>query len=188
MPSDASLSRFGVLPDMIPRWYAPILNQPTSSPMMTRMFGGLCCCCAAAGTLAAVTATNDASRPRRNVLVILMARFLSSGCPNWAGSRRPVTVASNVRRDGKMQPLLRRETRKPRAMGGGFIHSVRAFRAEPTHVSCTQDGMVEQSQVREGLLEITLRYRSFLSDHAPHVREMRQSSCDAANAAARREC
>src|SRR5208282_2283742 len=39
MPWEASLSRFGVLPDMIPRWYAPMLNQPTSSPMMTRMLG-----------------------------------------------------------------------------------------------------------------------------------------------------
>jgi len=41
-----------------------------------------------------------------------MAGFLSSGCPNWAGSRRPVTITPHVRRDG-MQPLLRRETRKP---------------------------------------------------------------------------
>jgi hypothetical protein len=43
--------------------------------------------------------------------------------------------------------------------------------------------MVEQSQVCEGLFEITLRYRSFVSDHAPHVREMRQYSRDAAKAA-----
>src|SRR5262245_9714619 len=41
MPWDANLSRFGVLPAMIPRWYAPMLNQPTSSPMMNTMFGFL---------------------------------------------------------------------------------------------------------------------------------------------------
>src|SRR5262245_65123526 len=99
-----------------------MLNQPTSSPMMTRMFGGLCCCCATAGALAAVMATNDESRPRQNVLVILMAGFLSSGCPNWAGSRRPVTITPHVRRDG-MQPLLRRETRKPlHACDGRRVH------------------------------------------------------------------
>ena len=39
MPCDASLSRFGVLPDIMPWLYAPILNQPTSSPMMTIIFG-----------------------------------------------------------------------------------------------------------------------------------------------------
>src|SRR5215831_11977576 len=89
-----------------------MLNQPTSSPMMTRMFVGLCCCCAAAGTLVAVMAANDARRPRHKFLVILMVCFLSSGCPNRVGSRRPVTITPNVRRDG-MQPLLRRETQKP---------------------------------------------------------------------------
>src|SRR5215475_7326550 len=41
MPCDASLSRLGVFPDMIPWWYAPMLNQPTSSPIMTIMFGFL---------------------------------------------------------------------------------------------------------------------------------------------------
>src|SRR5262245_28472895 len=64
-----------------------------------------------------------------------------------------------------------------RAMGGGFIHIVRASvrTAAPTHASCTEDAMAEQSQVREGLCEIRLRYRSFVSHHAPHVCEMRQS-------------
>src|SRR5437879_6300872 len=47
MPSEASLSRFGVLPAIMPRWYAPMLNHPTSSPMTTRMLGF--CCCAGAG-------------------------------------------------------------------------------------------------------------------------------------------
>src|SRR5262245_66472759 len=32
--------------------------------------------------------------------------------------------------------------------------------------------MVKQSQVREGLCEITLHYRSFVSNHAPHVCEI----------------
>src|SRR5215831_11767683 len=104
--------------------------QPMSSPMMKRMLG-FCCCCA----LAAVMAANDARRPRQKFLVILMDGFLSSGCPNRAGSRRPVTVTPNVRRDG-MQSLLRRETRKPRAMGGRFIHIVRAFRADSRSHAC----------------------------------------------------
>src|SRR5271156_1730024 len=47
MPSLASLSRFGVLPDMIPWLYAPMLNHPTSSPMITRMLGFLSCAHAA---------------------------------------------------------------------------------------------------------------------------------------------
>src|SRR5215475_6872951 len=48
-----------------------MLNQPTSSPMMTRMFGGRCCCCASACVPAAVIATKPASRPRhiRRVLM-----------------------------------------------------------------------------------------------------------------------
>src|SRR5262245_66548770 len=48
--------------------------------------------------------------------------------------------------------------------------------------------MVAQSQVREGLCEIRLRYRSFVSHHAPHVCEMRRSSRTAANAATRGKC
>src|SRR5262245_28143541 len=98
--------------------------------MITRMFGGLCCW-ATAGALAAVMATNDASSPRKSFLVEHMACFLSSGCPNWAGSRRPVRVTPNVRRDG-MQPLLRRETRKPlHPCDGRRVHPhFRAFRAD----------------------------------------------------------
>src|SRR5262245_13135528 len=69
--------------------------QPMSSPMMKRMLG-FCCCCA----LAAVMAANDARRPRHKFLLIRMACFLSSVCLNRAGSRRPVTVTPNVRRDG----------------------------------------------------------------------------------------
>src|SRR5262245_44681487 len=49
-----------------------MLNQPTSSPMMTRMFGGRCCCCCANACVpAAVIATTPASRPRhiRRVLM-----------------------------------------------------------------------------------------------------------------------
>src|SRR5215472_10880932 len=75
-----------------------------------------------------------------------------------------------------------------RVMGGGFVQIVRASSlrtAEPAHVSCTVDAMVEQSQVREGLCEITSRYRSFVSNHAPHVCEMRRYRRDAAKAATR---
>src|SRR5215471_17701820 len=84
MPSDASLSRFGVFPDMIPRWYAPILNQPTSSPMMTRMFGGRCCCCADAGVSSA-EATNAA---KESQTVLLLCMPLSCCCNLRCG--RPV--------------------------------------------------------------------------------------------------
>ena len=42
MPSEASLSRLGVRPAMMPWLYAPILNQPMSSPMMTMMLGLFC--------------------------------------------------------------------------------------------------------------------------------------------------
>src|SRR5262245_1634695 len=41
MPSEARRSKLGVRPAMIPRWYAPTLNQPMSSAMMTMMFGFL---------------------------------------------------------------------------------------------------------------------------------------------------
>src|SRR5215467_6100705 len=71
-----------------------MLNQPTSSPMMTRMLGGLCCCCccgccccggrgcgcggccAAAGVLAIVIAAMDASRPSQMVLLMLCSSCL----------------------------------------------------------------------------------------------------------------
>ncbi len=81
--------------------------QPMSSPMMKRMLG-FCCCCAAAGALAAITATNDTSRPRQNFLVRLMASFLIFGCPNWAGSRRP------RRRFGAMMSNILRYGWKPK--------------------------------------------------------------------------
>src|SRR5262245_9476773 len=88
-----------------------------------------------------------------------------------------------------MQPLLRRETRKPlHPCDGPHCSSFPCGQPEPTHVSCTEDAMVAQSQVREGLFEITLRYRSFVSNHAPHICEMRRSSRTAANAATHRKC
>src|SRR5262249_46782047 len=58
-------------------------------------------------------ATHAPSRPSDNFLVILMACFLHSGCPNWTGSRRPVTVTPNVGATAWMQLVLRRETRTP---------------------------------------------------------------------------
>src|SRR5215470_17647388 len=48
-----------------------MLNQPTSSPMMTRMFGGRCCCCANACVPAAIIATTPASRPRHIRLALM---------------------------------------------------------------------------------------------------------------------
>src|SRR6516164_6738344 len=64
--ADGFATMFGVLPDMIPRWYAPILNQPTSSPMMTRMLG--LCCCAHTGAPANIKEASIASRPIRNFI------------------------------------------------------------------------------------------------------------------------
>lgn len=54
--------------------------------------------------------------------------------------------------------------------------------AEPTQVFCTEDALVEQSQVCEGLFDITLLYRSFVSNRAHHVCEIKcgRSSRDAA--------
>src|SRR5262249_10281538 len=46
-----------------------MLNQPTSSPMMTRMLGF---CCAAAGTLAAIKHASNASGPSLRSLLMLM--------------------------------------------------------------------------------------------------------------------
>src|SRR5262245_17063754 len=78
-----------------------------------------------------------------------------------------------------------------RLMDGGLAHIVvRAScvrTAEPAHVSCTEHPTAEQSQVRDGLFEIALRYRSFVSNHAPHVcgNGMRRFGRDAAKAATR---
>src|SRR5215471_15712439 len=116
--------------------------QPMSSPMMKRMLGFCCCCCA----FAAVMAMNDESRPRKNLLVELMACFLSSGCPNRAGSRRPVTVTPKVQREGMHAPLLRHQTREPlHALDGWRVHtdcsSFFPGTAGSAHVSCTEDAI-----------------------------------------------
>jgi hypothetical protein len=42
--------------------------------------------CAAAGMLATVMAANDANRPRRMLLTILMVHFLVVDCPRWTGA------------------------------------------------------------------------------------------------------
>src|SRR5262245_13006090 len=67
-----------------------------------------------------------------------------------------------------------------RLMDGGFTHIVGAScvrTAESAHVSCTEDAMLEQSQVRDGL-EITSPDGSFDPNHASHVcgNNMRRSS------------
>src|SRR3954453_15887741 len=76
MPCEASLSRFGVFPDIMPRWYAPMLNQPTSSPMMTSMFGGRCCC-AVAGKAASVKVDSATAlvQTRLRILMVCFLRF-----------------------------------------------------------------------------------------------------------------
>src|SRR5262245_15242050 len=63
--------------------------QPMSSPMMKSMLGFCCGCCAAAGVLAAVTATNDASRPRQTLLVILMDLFSMVWLPEMGRQPAP---------------------------------------------------------------------------------------------------
>src|SRR5262245_47813165 len=72
-----------------------MFQMPMSSPMIMMMLG---CCCAAAGALAAMTAANDASRPRQSFLAIFMNLALNSGCPKRAGSRRPVTTVFTCRK------------------------------------------------------------------------------------------
>jgi hypothetical protein len=110
--------------------------------------------------------------------------------------RQPAPGDSSRRTFGAMacNPycVVRSGSPSMRLMDGGLIHIiVRAScvrTAESTHVSCTEDAMVEQSQVRDGLFEITSRYRSFDPNHAPHVcgNNMRRSSHDAAEAATTR--
>src|SRR5262245_23158757 len=72
--------------------------QPMSSPMMKRMLGFCCCCCAAAGTLVAVTATNGASKPRQNFLVILMTYLLTLEAARMGPAARARLVAPKSRR------------------------------------------------------------------------------------------
>src|SRR5262245_29985495 len=48
-----------------------MLNQPTSSPMMTRMFGGRCCCWANAWVPVAITATKH-TRAQSHILRLLI--------------------------------------------------------------------------------------------------------------------
>src|SRR4029078_5367141 len=50
-----------------------MLNQPTSSPMMTRMLGLRCCCCwAATGALATKIARNDPITLTHSLLLTVM--------------------------------------------------------------------------------------------------------------------
>src|SRR5215471_10164445 len=52
-----------------------MLNQPTSSPMITRMFGLRCCCCAAAGKIVTVTAINSDRRQSQILLPPVMSEL-----------------------------------------------------------------------------------------------------------------
>jgi|SRR6516164_7819124 len=95
-----------------------------------------------------------------------------------------------------MQSLLYRETRMPLHSRDArrvqhVFEPLRVWTARPTHASCTEDSMVEQSQVCDVLFHITCRYRAFDPNHAPpHVnrKNMRRRSRRAAEAATRREC
>src|SRR5208282_2225170 len=75
MPSFANWSRFGVVWSMMPWLYEPTLNQPMSSPIMTRMLGFLSAACAEART------PNSAS-PRAGVrsLSFGIFVFIPFGC------------------------------------------------------------------------------------------------------------
>src|SRR6476620_4384800 len=53
-----------------------MLNQPTSSPMITRIFGLRCCCCAAAGKIVTVTAINSDRKPSQILLPAVMSECL----------------------------------------------------------------------------------------------------------------
>src|SRR5262245_39842178 len=53
-----------------------MLNQPTSSPMITTIFGLRCCCCAAAGKIVTNTAINSDRRPSQILLPAVMSECL----------------------------------------------------------------------------------------------------------------
>src|SRR5215468_9637503 len=53
-----------------------MLNQPTSSPMMTSMLGGRCCC-AATGVLATVATATNASRAGQSLRMGFMENLLT---------------------------------------------------------------------------------------------------------------
>jgi hypothetical protein len=65
-----------------------------------------------------------------------MASFLIFGCPNRAGSRRPVTIAATFRRDDVEHPALRLEAQRGHAslVGVGTLH-VLAFSTRKLTVS-----------------------------------------------------
>src|SRR6266700_7903378 len=97
MPSLAILSRFGVRPAIMPRWYAPMFHMPMSSPMMTRMLGCLAGACARAGDAidSAAARPTTAARHFRNKFFI--------GLPVWsirrlAGLREALVYLGNGQR------------------------------------------------------------------------------------------
>src|SRR5215475_6086687 len=65
-----------------------MLNQPTSSPMMTRMLG-FWPCWAEAGLLAIVVAIHNTTRAPQIPLNMLMVAFLCVGCRIQGRSHRP---------------------------------------------------------------------------------------------------
>src|SRR6516162_11820129 len=102
MPWRANWSRFGVRPAMMPRWYAPRLNQPTSSPMMKTMLGLLCAC-----AVAAIATEHNAMSVNHNArsklllafmrdLVLLVRRNLFLPAFHEAGWRRALTEGRGI--------------------------------------------------------------------------------------------
>src|SRR5258706_4830962 len=131
MPSDASLSRFGVFPDIIPRWYAPMLNQPTSSPMMTRMFGFFAGVCAIA-----------ASPPKANGRASAVARrsFLNMTLPHKLLDMYPLTCKpygknrSDARQLG-VQMKCKADQRHKLAIGCSEPTGTQIFRSFSSEIS-----------------------------------------------------
>src|SRR6476659_1508894 len=67
-----------------------MLNQPTSSPMITRIFGLRCCCCAAAGRIVIVMERNSDAKTSQNCLLGIMMCCPSEGSrPRQSAAEAP---------------------------------------------------------------------------------------------------
>src|SRR5262245_3763838 len=78
-----------------------MLNQPTSSPMITRMFG-FRSCWAEAGMLAIVVTAHNTTIALQIVLNILMVPFLDAGCWSSGRSLRPTPPANRDQRQWRI--------------------------------------------------------------------------------------
>src|SRR5712692_9933627 len=82
-----------------------MLNQPTSSPMMTRMFG-FRGCCAEAGAFATIIAVSNVSRPIQISLAIFMICFLTVGCPEMGRQPAPDYSHAEVFGEQSLTPMF----------------------------------------------------------------------------------